>query len=136
MRTAIPQEFNSFSSQLSGRATQEELHALWRLVLAGLIRKGNTPRTSVEVLALSRAFLHDNRYIGPVDEPRFRRRLDRLHDLYVKGLAAAMSDGTPSASLLSEARIFMEQAKQQQRLLEATKISTALPMTPPFKQPQ
>ena len=117
-----------------GRASLATLHELWQVLLSALLDRSSKAKPSAEILALARTFLNDNRYIGPVDTPKVRKQLDKLHGLYLKGLTAAMSaEGPHSVTLLAEVRIFMEQAERQQQLLEATGTMQALPATTPFK---
>lgn len=119
-----------------GRASRATLHELWQLLLTALTNKASKSKPSAEMLTLCRTFLQDNRYVGPVDRPKVRKQLDKLHELYLKGLIAAMSaEGPHSSTLLAEVRIFTEQAKRQQQLLEAAGTNQALPASTPFKVP-
>ncbi|GAB3491191.1 hypothetical protein GCM10027399_09030 [Curvibacter fontanus] len=116
-----------------GPASRATLHELWQCLLTALLNKSSKAKPSAEILTLARAFLIDNHYVGPVDTPKVRKQLDKLHELYLKGLIAALSDGAPSASVLAEYRIYREQAQRQQQVLEAAKTMQALPATAPFK---
>jgi len=124
------------TTQTRGMASPGTLQALWFLVLCALLNRlagSGKKKASVELLACARGFLGDSGYIGPVDSPRIRKQLDKLNEAYLSGLVHAMSSGEPpTASLLHELRICLDQTKRQQQVLEASTGHQPLPGGVPF----
>ncbi len=90
-----------------GKASMETLSALWRELLAALLgRFKGTKQPPVELLQVSRRFLRDNGQGCPDDKTR--QQLAQLYRQYLGGLARAMDEAPPSASLLAEARAFLQ----------------------------
>lgn len=95
------------ASRGSGPATQEQLeqlHGELRLALWRRLRE--TRRVPVELLGVVRCFLADNAV--SLHDEQSRKALDRIRTLYEEQLLAALQRPNAPASLLLEARRFVE----------------------------
>jgi hypothetical protein len=86
-----------------GAASHEELQELRTLLVRALIRDLKNPK-SVELLAVTRKLLRDNRESFPHDEAG-QRQLQKLQRLYLAAVIRAFeAPEAPSAALLAEGR--------------------------------
>ena len=109
----------------TGPASIEELQELHRLLAAEMLaRLKSAP--SGELLNVARSFLRDNGRIGLVSDDKDRRALQRLYSLYVRQLRAALEQPQTSASVLSEARLFLQAQGIEKNLGAAIDTSKAL----------
>ncbi len=112
-----------------------ELHRESVASLTALVRD----KPSAELLGVARAMLKDNGV--PVNAPgtRATKRLQTLYELYVKRLAEALDAERPTAAMLAEARLFLQQQGVQKDLgplINKATAAKALEHTAlPFKAP-
>lgn len=119
------------STPHKGKASPAMLRELWSVVLSALIGKVNKVKPSAEILFVARSFMRDNHYVGPVNTPKVRRQLDKLHADYITALSVALNSEKPSSSMLHETRLFLQQCKaDREQMGGAGDSPTAIPSMP------
>ena len=125
------------SKTLSGtanKATPAEMARLWKMVLKHLLSSLSGQKVSAEVLQVARGFLKDSSFVSPaVNRKATQRQLEQIQCLYSEQLMAELAKGSPSVSLLGEARLFSLQLEQQMALEAGSSELASISISTPFQ---